>query len=158
MPRASANFTFDELTRSSEHPELVTPFDELDPGVVVNLMWLVGVYLQPLRDAVGPVWLESGYRGPLLNRAVGSTSPVHPAGLAADHWPLEVPVFEVWPRLVRNELEGVDFDRLTIYPSERRLHVDVRPPGETQRRLLYVDEGDGWHRVSAGEALAITEG
>lgn len=156
MPKASPWFGFDELTRSSEHAELVTPFEELPRVVIVHLMWLVHVYLHPLRRHVGPVHVESAYRSLELNAAVGSESPVHPAGLAADHWPLEVPVFDVWARLVRRELEGVDFDRLAIYPRGRRMHVDVRPAGMTQRRLLYVDEGDGWHRLSAPEALAIT--
>ncbi len=76
----TANFTLAELTK--------TRFD-LDntpsPQVVENLRTLCEKVLQPLRDAVGPVNVTSGYRSKLVNEAVnGARNSDHLYGYAAD--------------------------------------------------------------------------
>ena len=78
--RLTANFTLAELTK--------TRFD-LDntpsPQVVENLRTLAEKVLQPLRDAVGPVNVTSGYRSKLVNQAVnGARNSDHLWGYAAD--------------------------------------------------------------------------
>lgn len=78
--RLTANFTLAELTK--------TRFD-LDntpsPQVVENLRTLCEKVLQPLRDAVGPVNVTSGYRSKLVNQAVnGARNSDHLYGYAAD--------------------------------------------------------------------------
>ena len=78
--RLTANFTLAELTK--------TRFD-LDntpsPHVVQNLQLLAEKVLQPLRDAVGPVNVTSGYRSKLVNQAVnGARNSDHLYGYAAD--------------------------------------------------------------------------
>lgn len=78
--RLTANFTLAELTK--------TRFD-LDntpsPQVVDNLRTLCEKVLQPLRDAVGPVNVTSGYRSKLVNQAVnGARNSDHLWGYAAD--------------------------------------------------------------------------
>ncbi len=78
--RLTANFTLAELTK--------TRFD-LDntpsPQVVENLRTLAEKVLQPLRDAVGPVNVTSGYRSKLVNQAVnGARNSDHLYGYAAD--------------------------------------------------------------------------
>ena len=78
--RLTANFTLAELTK--------TRFD-LDntpsPQVVENLRTLAEKVLQPLRDAVGPVNVTSGYRSKLVNEAVnGARNSDHLYGYAAD--------------------------------------------------------------------------
>lgn len=78
--RLTAKFTLAELTK--------TRFD-LDntpsPQVVENLRTLCEKVLQPLRDAVGPVNVTSGYRSKLVNQAVnGARNSDHLFGYAAD--------------------------------------------------------------------------
>ena len=78
--RLTANFTLAELTK--------TRFD-LDntpsPQVVENLRTLCEKVLQPLRDAVGPVNVTSGYRSKLVNEAAnGARNSDHLWGYAAD--------------------------------------------------------------------------
>jgi hypothetical protein len=78
--RLTANFTVAELTR--------TRFD-LDntpsPQVLQNLQLLCEKVLQPLRDAVGPVNVTSGYRSKVVNEAVnGARNSDHLWGYAAD--------------------------------------------------------------------------
>lgn len=78
--RLTANFTLEELTK--------TRFDlDNTPSaqVVQNLQLLAEKVLQPLRDAVGPVNVTSGYRSKLVNEAVnGARNSDHLYGYAAD--------------------------------------------------------------------------
>lgn len=78
--RLTANFTLAELTRT-RHDFDNTP----SPQVVQNLQLLAEKVLQPLRDAVGPVIVTSGYRSKLVNEAVnGARNSDHLYGYAAD--------------------------------------------------------------------------
>ena len=78
--RLSTNFTLAELTK--------TRFDlDNTPSAAVteNLRTLCEKVLQPLRDAVGPVIVTSGYRSKLVNDAVhGARNSDHLWGYAAD--------------------------------------------------------------------------
>lgn len=79
------HFTLDELTRSATARRLGidnTPTRQ----AAANLKQLVANILDPLREAYGaPIYVNSGYRCPALNRAVGgSASSQHLTGEAAD--------------------------------------------------------------------------
>lgn len=78
-------FTFDELSRSDTATRLNidnTP----SPAARSNLAALVDNILDPLREAWGkPITVNSGYRCPALNKAVGgSATSQHMSGQAAD--------------------------------------------------------------------------
>lgn len=61
-----------------------------DDAVWTRIEYLAKNVLQPLRDEFGPIRINSGYRCPALNRAVGSSnSSFHAYGMAADIVPLE---------------------------------------------------------------------
>ena len=78
--RLTANFTLAELTRTRFSVDN-TP----SPQVVENLRTLAEKVLQPLRDAVGPVNVTSGYRSKLVNEWVGGAyRSDHLYGYAAD--------------------------------------------------------------------------
>lgn len=78
--RLTANFTLEELTKT-RHDLDNTP----SPQVVENLRTLAEKVLQPLRDAVGPVNVTSGYRSKMVNEAVnGARNSDHLYGYAAD--------------------------------------------------------------------------
>jgi zinc D-Ala-D-Ala carboxypeptidase len=78
--RLTANFTLAELTKT-RHDLDNTP----SPQVLQNLQLLAEKVLQPLRDAVGPVNVTSGYRSKLVNQAVnGAVRSDHLYGYAAD--------------------------------------------------------------------------
>lgn len=79
------HFTLDELTRSATARRLGidnTPTRQ----AAVNLERLVDNLLDPLREAYGaPIYVNSGYRCPALNRAVGGAAgSQHLTGEAAD--------------------------------------------------------------------------
>ena len=78
-------FTIAELTRSDTARRL--GIDNTPPASAVNaLTVLVDEVLDPLREAWGgPIRVNSGYRCPELNKAVGGTpSSQHQRGEAAD--------------------------------------------------------------------------
>ena len=84
--KLSENFTLEELIRSNAAERM--GFDNVpkDEKVVENLRSLCLEVLQPLRDYVGaPVHINSGYRCPELNMAVGGVkNSQHCRGEAAD--------------------------------------------------------------------------
>lgn len=58
------------------------------PEIVANLKRLCVEALEPIRAAVGPLKVNSGYRSDAVNKAVGgSTTSAHSYGLAADLHP-----------------------------------------------------------------------
>ena len=81
----SKNFTLNELTNSSTanyHNVSNTP----DRFALENLTKLCNEVLQPIRDKLGDsIYINSGYRSPMVNRLVGgSSSSQHIKGQAAD--------------------------------------------------------------------------
>jgi zinc D-Ala-D-Ala carboxypeptidase len=84
----SKNFTLKELTKSDYASR--KGIDNTPSSLVVNnLMLLTSKILQPIRDQFGAVIINSGYRSPQLNVAIGgSKTSDHVLGLAAD---IEVP-------------------------------------------------------------------
>lgn len=81
----SKYFTLDELTRSATATALKLN-NQPNKEHLANLKSLTKQILDPLRVAIGhPIRVNSGYRGPALNRAVGGVSTsAHCYGFAAD--------------------------------------------------------------------------
>lgn len=78
------NFRLSEFTRSQTAQEQGLNND-VPEELLGNLYELCVNVLQPLRDALGPVTITSGYRSPAVNEAVGgSATSQHMAGQAAD--------------------------------------------------------------------------
>ena len=84
--KLSKNFTLEELIHSNTAERMGIDNVPKDEKVVENLRSLCLEVLQPLRDYVGaPVHINSGYRCPELNMAVGGVkNSQHCRGEAAD--------------------------------------------------------------------------
>ena len=84
--KLSENFTLEELIRSNTAERMGIDNVPKDEKVVENLRSLCLEVLQPLRDYFGaPVHINSGYRCPELNMAVGGVkNSQHCRGEAAD--------------------------------------------------------------------------
>jgi uncharacterized protein YcbK (DUF882 family) len=80
----SKNFSLTELTKSQE--AIRKGLDNTPtPAAISNLLTLVCMLLQPLRDKVGPIVVSSGYRSEAVNTAIGgSKTSDHMHGFAAD--------------------------------------------------------------------------
>lgn len=133
--RLTQNFTLREFTRSATAKRLGidnTPSDT----VIVNLMSLAQTVLQPLRDYIGePLTINSGYRCPALNRAVGGVSnSQHMTGEAADIKAPDRPTALNWLVWVSLHL---DFDQAIVEHNSRGavwLHVSCRRDPAFNRR------------------------
>ena len=71
--RLSKNFTLKELTYSSTALRRGIDNEPSKEGIL-KLTLLATSLLQPLRNAVGPLRITSGYRSPLLSESIGSSS------------------------------------------------------------------------------------
>lgn len=131
MNRLSPNFTLDEFLRSETAVRHGIDMSVIPGGVVYsNLRRLCTHVLQPLRDALGPVYVLSGYRPDALNRLVGgSPTSQHINGLAADivvrdRSPLDV------ARWIRSHLDTYD---QVIHEFGQWTHVSVADAGARPR-------------------------
>lgn len=121
------NFYLDEFTRSqlAERSGIDMRLRE-DSHVASNLRRLCRDILQPLRDALGPVHITSGWRPRELNRLLNSSDEsAHIGGRAADlvvtgYTPLEV------ARWIKSHLPH--YDQL-IHEFGKWVHVAIAIPG-----------------------------
>jgi hypothetical protein len=127
----SANFLLAEFTHDRTPVRLGIPNDP-DATHRANLRRLVVELLQPLRSAVGPLHITSGYRTPAVNKAVGSKNPqsAHTFGLAAD-MDLSAPFGDVKRWLLAS---GRNWDQLLHEGTW--LHLAVAHPDGRQRCLV----------------------
>ena len=84
---------------------------------LLNLCLLVGNVLQPIRDAFGPMSINSGYRCAELNTAIGgSPTSQHCAGMAADIEVSGLANYDLAKYIVDS---GMKFDQLILeFPSK----------------------------------------
>lgn len=119
MTRVSPHFTFAELTRT-EHRDFLDEQADAPPAVRANLVRLCVDLLEPARAIVGPLRVNSAYRCPGLNAAIGgSRGSRHMDGLAADVYPLTMPLHEAFTLLAQSSLP---FDQI-IFEFNRWIHI-----------------------------------
>jgi zinc D-Ala-D-Ala carboxypeptidase len=139
MLHASPHFSFAELT-VTDHREFLEEQDKAPAQVCANLVRLATDLLEPARALVGPLHVNSGYRCPALNAAIGgSKTSAHMDGLAADVFPLEMDLREAYERLAQS---GLPFDQL-IFEFGRWIHIGAPRHGQEPRlqRLAIYEPG-----------------
>lgn len=132
-------FTWRELTRSSyaaSHGLDNTP----PPDAAANLVALCDMVLDPLRDAAGPIRVQSGYRSPTVNKGIGgSVTSDHKAGWAADVSSPTIPAPDLAALIVSL---GLPYDQVIWYDPHLGGHVHVSAHPRQRREVL--------HRSSSG--------
>lgn len=123
------HFTLAELTHSQAAARKGLKNDP-DAAALESLQLLVRNVLDPLREALGrPIVVSSGYRAPLVNRAVGgASSSQHVLGQAAD---ITVPGMHVTEVVARIRALGLPFDQL-IDEFGSWVHVSHGPRNRRQ--------------------------
>ncbi len=149
--KLSAHFTLAEMTASNKATQLGldnTPAPELMPRLV-----LLADMLERIRTTLGaPITVTSGYRGQLLNRAVGGvTSSDHTQGHAAD---IVAPGYGT-PYQVAQALAplvsalGIGQLILEGVKGKQWVHVSTRVPDKVANRVITITD--------AGAQLGIQE-
>jgi len=138
----SKNFTLTEYTKSQTALRQGidnTPGDEH----LASAKLLFEKVVQPVRDHFGPTVINSGYRGPALNAAVGgSSSSQHCKGEAVDIECPGTPNYDV-ARWIEDNL---DYDQLILefytpgIPDSGWVHVSYKSEGNRKQSLTATKE------------------
>ena len=138
------NFSLQELLKSQTALRKGIDNKPANPGVITNLQVLCEKVLQPVRDHFGkPVVINSGYRSPKLNKAIGgSNKSQHTKGEAAD---IEI------PGLSNKELaeyieDNLPFDQLILEfyngvdPNSGWVHVSYVNDSDNRKQTLTINK------------------
>jgi hypothetical protein len=160
--KLSRFFELAELTRS-DTAQREGIANEPDDSAREELRKLCIDILDPLREALGkPITVNSGYRGPALNRRIGGASnSQHVEGKAADIQCSGTPVLGLFQQIIRL---GLPFDQL-IYEARsdtaRWVHVSHSADGNRGQIMIAKFDDSGrpiaYPRVTVDEALAMRE-
>jgi len=143
--RLSKNFTLQEFTKSQTALRLGLDNNPSEEHLEAAQM-LFDYVVQPVRDHFGPTVINSGYRGPELNKAVGGSSKSqHCKGEAVDIECPGVPNAEVaeWIR------EDLSFDQLILefytvgVPDSGWVHVSYVDPDSNRKSVLTALKKNG---------------
>ena len=101
-----------------------------------NMNTLVNKVLDPLREKVGAIRVNSGYRTPAHNKQIGgATNSQHCKGEAADIFPLEKDIGDVFTMIIRE----FKYDQVIL---ERK-----------NSRWIHISYSDGKNRQNAMTAI-----
>jgi|TARA_B100001027_G_scaffold214107_1_gene185786 hypothetical protein len=142
--KLSENFSLSELIKSQTALRKKIDNKPKDPSIIANLQVLCEKVLQPIRDHFGlPVIINSGFRSPKLNKAIGSSSKSqHIKGQAAD---IEIP--GVSNKVIAEWVEdNVGFDQciLEFYngvdPNSGWVHVSYVDDKSNRKQTLTINK------------------
>ena len=126
------HFTLSELKKSVTADKLGIN-NSIPMSIIPNLETLINQVLDPIREYMDkPIYVNSGYRCPLLNKAVGGVAgSQHVLGQAAD----------ITTRLRENDLimeryieENLVFDQMIVYKNF--IHISYRTTGN-RKEIIY---------------------
>ena len=141
--KLSKNFALSEITHSNTAKRLGIDNEPTETHLQ-NMQHLVDNLLQPLRDAIGPIRISSGYRNPSLNRAIGgSSSSQHCKGQALD--------IQFWQGgKMMNELiyewildSGLEFDQMINEFDFAWIHISLKIKDNRKQVLEAYKNEDG---------------
>lgn len=138
------HFKLSEFTRSNKAQQL--GLDNTPTAAALANLPRTAQMLENVRAYLGgvPITVTSGYRGPVLNKAVGgSTSSDHAQGLAAD---VVAPKFGTPYELAKALAPRIDALGIgqIIYEVEgekRWVHLSARVPARTVNRVITIVKG-----------------
>ena len=131
--KLSDNFDLEEFTRSDKAKELGIT-NEPGEKELAALRVLVSRTIQPLRDKLGlPIHVNSGYRCPELNKAIGGVpTSQHQKGEAAD-LSIDGKASDILEALENN---NIPFDQAILYRKQNFLHVSLKLDGVQRSNVI----------------------
>lgn len=135
----SQNFSLEQMSRSDT--ALRRGIENVpNAGEVANLVRLCESLLEPAQNLLGmPIVVNSGYRSPALNQAVGgATASAHMDGRACDFkLPKGMNLQEAFDQLRRSSLP---YDQI-IYECRAWIHIAIAKAGVGPRRQAMTATG-----------------
>ena len=100
-----------------------------------NMNTLVDKVLDPLREKVGAIRITSGYRTPAYNKQIGgATNSQHCKGEAADIYPLEKNIDDVFSIIIRE----FKYDQVILEKNNagaKWIHISYNTAGNRQKAM-----------------------
>ena len=148
--RLSKNFVLSEVTRSNTAKRL--GIDNAPKNDHLKSMQrIISELAQPMRDALGPIRITSGYRSPELNRAIGGSSKSqHCKGQALDlqFWKDgQMCNREIYDWVLKSDIE---FDQMINEFDYAWIHISLKEK-KNRKQVLEAykdDDGDTAYRVA----------
>ena len=141
--RLSKNFTLSEITKSNTAKRLGIE-NVPDKEHLKNMQVLIRDLIQPIRDAIGPIRISSGYRNPQLNRAIGgSRKSQHCKGEALDlqFWKDgQMCNQEIYDWVLKQEIE---FDQMINEFDYAWIHISLKEKDNRKMVLEAYHDEDG---------------
>ncbi len=128
------HFTLSELKTSVTADKLGID-NSIPLSILPNIEILINQVLNPIREFMNePIYVNSGYRCPLLNKAVGGVAgSQHILGQAAD----------ITTKSRKNDLimeryieENLTFDQMIVYKNF--IHISYKPAGNRKQIIFKV--------------------
>jgi zinc D-Ala-D-Ala carboxypeptidase len=140
--KLSPNFTLEEMTLSQVALRQGIP-NTPDDDTIASLERLCEELLEPARELLAvPLHVDSGYRSPALNEAVGgAANSAHVSGRAADVIPIGMDIVGAFERL---RLSNLPYDQV-IFECLSWIHIAIAPLGSTPRREALRAAGGPGH-------------
>ena len=141
--RLSKNFVLSEIIRSNTARRLNIN-NAPNKEHLRSLQILIRDLIQPMRDALGPIRISSGYRNPALNRAIGgSRKSQHCKGEALD--------IQFWKdgKMCNKEVydwvieERIEFDQMINEFDFAWIHISLKDKGNRRQVLEAYHDEDG---------------
>ena len=141
--KISPNFNWGELTRTGQSSLQEVNRAEAEK-VKAAITALANELLEPIRAEFGPIRINSCFRGPAVNQAVGgSKSSQHMVGEAADIFPLGkgITLEQVFEWIKKSPLKYGQVILECPSPTSRWIHVSLGEPWRKtrNRESLYFD-------------------
>lgn len=144
--KLSDHFTLEELT-FSENALRQGIANIPSPAQIDNLTHVANWLLEPIRSLLAvPIHINSGYRSPTVNAAVGgASSSAHLDGRAADIVPMGFPLLDAFDVIQRMD---IDFDQVIQECGPIGwVHVAIAPAGQKPRKEVLKATGGPGHWV-----------
>ena len=129
-------FTIAELC-NSDTADRRGIINRLPKEYLQNVQGLINHVLDPLREWYGkPIYVNSGYRCPELNKAVGGVeNSFHVSGCAAD---IDARSYEENKKLFEYIRENLPFTEVGWEGGGRWIHVALVPCRENEKEVFYA--------------------
>lgn len=126
------HFTLSELKKSATADKLGIN-NNIPLSIIPNIEILINQVLDPIREYMNePIYVNSGYRCPLLNKAVGGVAgSQHVLGQAADITTKSRENNLIMERYIE---ENLVFDQMIIYKNF--IHISYRTTGN-RKQIIY---------------------